>query len=98
MTNQKTPEHECLFPEEQEPHGRLILAPCLTCATPAVDAIAKLKDDVQMWSSTAAGLVKQMKALADDFNANGNSRGLGDPTARVWHEAARQIINKLEDV
>lgn len=89
--------HECLFPEEQEPSGRLILAPCLTCGTPAVDAIAKLKTDVQMWADTAEGLVRDMRAISDDFNANGNSRELGDPSAEVWHEAARMILKKLTE-
>lgn len=36
--------HECLFPEEQEPSGRLILAPCLTCNTSALDALEYLKN------------------------------------------------------
>lgn len=89
-------EHECIFPEEREPEGRLILAPCLTCGTPAVDALAQLKDDVRMWGDTAEGLVRDMRALADDFNANGNSRELGDPAAQAWHEAARQILERLQ--
>ena len=41
MTN-----HECLFPEEREPNGRLILAPCLTCGTSALDAMSELKQVV----------------------------------------------------
>ena len=90
-------EHECLFPEEQEPSGRLILAPCLTCGTPAVDAIAKLKTDVQMWADTAEGLVRDIRAIANDFNANGNSRELGDPTAEAWHNAASTILKKLTE-
>jgi hypothetical protein len=32
-------EHECLFPEEQEEGGRLILAPCLTCGVAALEAL-----------------------------------------------------------
>lgn len=32
-------EHEHQFVEEQEPSGRLILAPCLTCGLTAGDAI-----------------------------------------------------------
>lgn len=97
MTDNRTNEHECLFPEEQEPSGRLILAPCLTCGAPAVDAIAKLKTDVQMWADTAEGLVRDMRSLAADFNANGNTRELGDPRAEVWHEAARMILKKLTE-
>ena len=51
MTDNRTNEHECLFPEEQEPSGRLILAPCLTCGTSAVDAISKLKSDCPVASN-----------------------------------------------
>ena len=36
-------EHECLFPEEQEEGGRLILAPCLTCGVAALDALESAK-------------------------------------------------------
>lgn len=32
--------HECVFPEEQEPSGRLILCPCLTCGASAMDGLA----------------------------------------------------------
>jgi hypothetical protein len=32
--------HECSFPEEREPSGRLILGPCLRCGTSAMDALA----------------------------------------------------------
>jgi hypothetical protein len=32
-------EHECQFPEEQEPSGRLILTPCLECGLSAFDAL-----------------------------------------------------------
>lgn len=88
--------HECVFPEEQEPSGRLILAPCLTCDLTALDALAQLRDEVEMWSTTAKQVVSGMKRLADDFNANGNSRPLGDSTAATWHEAARSIVKTLE--
>lgn len=89
-------EHECVFPEEQEPSGRLILAPCLTCGYSAMDALAQQRDDIDMWSKTAAGLVKDMRGLANDFTSNGNSSPLGDPRADVWHKAARLILERLE--
>lgn len=31
--------HECLFVEEQEPNGRLIIGPCIECELPAAEAI-----------------------------------------------------------
>ncbi|MGK0740451.1 hypothetical protein ACSHWG_00980 [Leucobacter sp. Z1108] len=89
-------EHECVFVEEEEPSGRKILVPCLTCGYPGMDALEQLRDDVAMWSRTAKDIVKEMRALAEDFNANGNSRELGDPRAAVWHEAARLIVTRLE--
>ena len=36
-------EHECVFVEEQEPSGRLVLPPCIVCDTSAMDAIAQLR-------------------------------------------------------
>lgn len=34
--------HECVFVEEQEPSGRLILPPCLVCGLTALDALEQL--------------------------------------------------------
>lgn len=31
------------FPEEKEPSGRFIMAPCLSCGLPAMDAFAQLE-------------------------------------------------------
>lgn len=39
-------EHECVFVEEQEPSGRLILPPCLVCGTTAMDALTQLYEEV----------------------------------------------------
>ena len=36
-------EHECVFPEEREPSGRLILAPCLVCEVSALDALDQVR-------------------------------------------------------
>lgn len=36
-------EHECVFVEEQEPSGRLILPPCLVCGITAMDALAEME-------------------------------------------------------
>lgn len=36
-------EGECVYVEEQEPNGRLILTPCLTCGLTAMDALADYK-------------------------------------------------------
>lgn len=47
--------HECLFPEEAEPAGRLILAPCLTCDRPAAEGISYLIGRVRELEEAAHG-------------------------------------------
>lgn len=36
---------EHVFVEEQEPSGRLILPPCITCGLTAMDALEQLRSD-----------------------------------------------------
>lgn len=38
-------EHECVFVEEEEPSGRLILPPCLVCNLPALEALEQLRQE-----------------------------------------------------
>lgn len=67
-------EHECLFPEEQEECGRLILAPCLTCGLAALDALAAVKADLRGIKSRAADSGPIDFAAAEEFAvANANS-------------------------
>ena len=40
--------------------------------------------------------IHRVRELVADFQANGNSRGLGDPTATTWHDAATQILKALD--
>lgn len=40
--------HECVFVEEEEPSGRLILPPCLVCGTAAAEAVGLLKDTLRV--------------------------------------------------
>jgi len=42
-------EHMCVFVEEAEPSGRLILPPCLECGATAMDAIEYLRSGGQGW-------------------------------------------------
>ena len=37
----------------------------------------------------------RLHKLVADFQANGGSRELGDPTAGVWFEAAQQVLDAL---
>lgn len=40
-------EHECVFVEEQEPEGRLILPPCLVCGESAMDALGMVRESLE---------------------------------------------------
>lgn len=40
-------------------------------------------------------LAEELHKLVADFQANGNSRGLGDPTAGAWFEAAQQVLDAI---
>ena len=42
-------------------------------------------------------LAEKLHKLVADFQANGNSRGLGDPAAGAWLEAARQVLDALNN-
>lgn len=37
--------HECVFVEEQEPSGRLVLPPCIVCDLSAMDALEQLREE-----------------------------------------------------
>lgn len=39
--------------------------------------------------------VARVEALVGDWQANGNSRELGDPTAETWQNCARQLLDAL---
>lgn len=41
-------------------------------------------------------LLDQLLDLVADWQANGNSRALGDPRAHVWQECARQLLDALD--
>jgi hypothetical protein len=40
--------------------------------------------------------IDRVVALVAAWQANGNSRPLGDPTEAIWHEAARQLLAVLD--
>ena len=42
-------------------------------------------------------LAEELHKLVADFQANGNSRELGDPTAGAWFEAAQQVLDALNN-
>ena len=42
-------------------------------------------------------LAEELHKLVADFQANGNSRSLGDPTAGAWFEAAQRVLDALDN-
>ena len=40
--------------------------------------------------------LSRLRGLVGDWQANGNSRELGDPRADVWQECARQLLDALK--
>lgn len=48
-------------------------------------------------NSVAMPTLAGLYALVADWEANGNSRELGDPAAAVWHQAARQLLDAIGD-
>jgi hypothetical protein len=42
-------------------------------------------------------LVADLRGLVSDWQANGNGRELGDPTAHVWHKCAAQLLLLLDE-
>lgn len=49
--------HEHRFVEEQEPEGRLILAPCLICGLSAMDAMDQLREERDKLQENALTLI-----------------------------------------
>ncbi len=46
----------------------------------------------------AEAAIERVRAVTADFDANGNGCALGDPTAEIWHKAARLIREALDDI
>lgn len=53
------------------------------------------RDDSAAAQAPTADLSERAQSLVSDWEANGNSRDLGDPRAEVWHECARQLLTLL---
>ena len=81
--------------------------PALLDAAAERDALAADADKWQRAALTLQGerehavdpraelLAEELHKLVADFQANGNSRELGDPTAPAWFEAARQVLDAI---
>lgn len=84
--------HECVFPEEQEPSGRLILAPCLVCGCTALDALEQLRAG----AARSDRITVPRELLADLVRAAvyANGRGITDPEV-VY--AARDLLARWDE-
>lgn len=59
------------------------------CSADQHDPICSLLSDAIVGS---AARLADARALVSDWQANGNSRSLGDPRADVWHKCAAQLL------
>jgi hypothetical protein len=50
----------------------------------------------QIVADNAERIPAALRVLVSDWQANGNSRPLGDPTAATWHECALQLLRVLD--
>ena len=68
--------HECVFVEEEEPLGRLILPPCITCGLTALDALEQMRQERraagQAWAEGARSRQCQCHAYSEGECACGN--------------------------
>ena len=79
-------EHECVFVEEQEPSGRLILPPCIVCGTTAMDALEQLRewdetrtDDLAKCRARLAAVLEEAADLYSAANEVIDNAGEGAP-------------------
>ena len=98
-------QHEHVFPEEQEPLGRLILAPCLVCEVSALDALDQVRRerdaariDVEMWAATATDYLSLLlPILTEEQRREMESGALPDKvgaaswTSRMSHTLGRAV-------
>lgn len=75
----------------------------------ALDAVQRLREQNTRYATRLATYREMMQeqldptfqamvrvqSLVSDWQANGNSRELGDPTADVWQACARQLLDAL---
>ena len=63
--------------------------------TPDLAELRRLAEAANAVDPRAERLAEELHKLVADFQANGNSRELGDPTAGVWFEAAQQVLDAI---
>lgn len=75
---------------ERCPHGQT--------ATELCNAYPSLGDvhETQARAEKAEAAIARARALVADWQANGNSRDLGDRAADVWHHTAHKLLTVLD--
>lgn len=63
-----------------------------------IDAALRAAELARADAATTDGRLAKVEVLVSDWEANGNSRELGDPTATVWFECANQLRDRLRAV
>ena len=77
--------HECVFIEEEEPSGRLILPPCIVCGLPAIQALVQVKAQHDIGSEIAEHLRVVVQTLKDMGHVTPDE----DAALLRWEEAKR---------
>lgn len=99
---QVTAERDALRAEAREAHDLLVwMAVELGWATDGrlKTAVGHAKEVLRVRTAerdAALSAIREARALVSDWQANGNSRALGDPSADVWHKAAHQLLVALD--
>ena len=61
-----------------------------------LDAMRRQRDGYQAQACKAEQAVARVRAMAQDWDANGNSCAVGDHSADVWHATANAIRIELD--
>lgn len=67
----------------------------LTCAADQHDPICSI---LSAAITEGAARLADARSLVADWQANGNSRVLGDPRADVWHKCAAQLLAVIDNL
>ena len=77
-----------------ERDGKFVAAASPAVVLALLDELDELRAEVGVRRDARKALAHKLVA---DFQANGNSRELGDPTAGAWLEAAQQVLDALNN-
>lgn len=69
----------------------------------AAESVRQKQAEVKLdMAITTPAIVKpvldELRPLISNWQANGNSRALDDPKSEVWHRAARELLERLDEL